>query len=165
MIEINPFHFFHHDHPFPFNLSTPYSPFQEEYFQNIRQMVKHYQSILNEDFWKNVSTMGQHQDRTNLPIEIWENDDFIFLTVITPGLKNLDRVEERFLNDQLITLKLYLPAVKPDSANVLIKSELPKGEYERDIFLPKAVETMDYSVSLESGILTYVFKKAREMSL
>lgn len=156
---MNPFDFFNNNQSFPFKMHPQFSP---EYLQDIRQMVKQYQAMFNEDFWKNISNLNQNGEIQRLPIEIWENDDFIFLMVIAPGLNDLDETDVYFQSDQLLTLFIKSHTVKPETATVLLKSELPKGNYEREIYLPKPVKTMDYSVSQENGILTYIFKKTIE---
>ncbi|KKB34244.1 Hsp20/alpha crystallin family protein [Bacillus thermotolerans] len=138
--------------------------FPMEHLHEVKSMIKHYHSILNEDFWSQVHqlSMNKHQSIQLFPIEIWESEDYIYLSVIIPGLANFQQVRLRFHNDQTAVLHIHSPSSKPGDAQTLVKSELPQQPYERDICFRTPVDTADYSFSYEHGVLTYTLKKKKE---
>lgn len=162
---MNPMDFFKQKNGFPFQ-AMPQPQFDPESMLELRKMVKQYHSILNDDFWGDIHGLGTSKRKQVqlIPVEIWDSEQNIYLTIIAPGLKDLNHTKIFFHNDQVLTLKIKHHSIKPPGAHALLTSELPQDMYEREIFLPKAVVTSDYSSSYEAGILTYVFKKANDES-
>lgn len=160
---MNPMDFFNQkkDSGFPFNQAgTHFSP---EYLNQIKTMVKQYNSVMTDDFWGDLNglTGGYKKEKAiqMLPIEIWENKDSLYLSMIVPGLEGLKDAKLFFENDQVVILKINSPSYKPAGAEILLRSETPQQMYERQIKLGKPVKTTDYSSSYQGGILTYTFAK------
>lgn len=135
--------------------------FTPEHLHHIKQMVKQYNSLLNEDFWQNIYGLSKQHTLQVLPIEIWESNDSLFLSIVAPGLSDMNEAALEFHSDQEVTLTVKANSLKPVNADQLLKSELPQQTYKREIFLPKRVDPFDYSSSYERGVITYVFIKVK----
>lgn len=158
---MNPMDFFKQKDGFPFN-AMPQPEFTPERIHELKKMVKQYHSVLNDDFWSDIHGLGTSKRKSEpmIPIELWESDQNVCLSIIAPGLSDLNQAKVFFHNDQLLTLKIKIHSIKPTSGNQLIYSDLPQQAYEREIFLQKSVKTANYSKNYENGILTYTFKKS-----
>ncbi|WP_102346185.1 Hsp20/alpha crystallin family protein [Bacillus sp. Marseille-P3661] len=152
--------FFNQKDGFPFN-HLPKSHFSPEYLQEIRNMVKQYNSVFNSEFWGTVHGLNTLKGR-NLrifPFELWECDEFLYLCLVVPGLSKIDDVKLNFHSHQIVSFKVKQRSMKPGGAKNLLKSELPQKEYEREIHLKTPIQTTDFSASYEDGVLVYTFKK------
>lgn len=140
----------------------PEPQFNPEQIHEYKKMVKHYHSFLNDDFWGDIHGLGTSKKKNVqlIPIEVWESEEHLYLSIISPGLPDLNHAKIIFHNDQALTLKIKTRSTRPIGAVTLLSSELPQHSYEREIFLQKSVITSDYSSSYEGGVLTYTFKKA-----
>ncbi|MDA7025094.1 hypothetical protein PJ311_00555 [Bacillus sp. CLL-7-23] len=68
-------------------------------------MVKQYHSLLNDDFWSNIHGLGtsRRKKTQTIPVEIWENDKNLFLSIVAPGLPHLNhalKIKSRSLKRQ-----------------------------------------------------------------
>ncbi|MBM7603017.1 HSP20 family molecular chaperone IbpA [Metabacillus crassostreae] len=160
---MNPMEFFHKKNGFPFQDALSQPHVNPESLQGIKDMVKQYQTILNDDFWGEVNGLRKHKTKNEpvLPIEIWENDENIYLLVVSPGLPDLQHAQIFFENDYECKLKIKTNSLMPKNDVTLLSTELPQQFYEREISIGKAVDTSDYSSSYEDGLLTYKFQKAK----
>ena len=162
---MNPMDFFNQSQKngFPFN-AMPTPQFSPEKLKEFKKMIKQYHSILNDDFWGNIQGVGTKKEKNIeiLPIEIWEDAENIYLSVVCPGLQEINHAKIFFHNDQVLTLKIKRHSIQPKDTVTLILSDLPQLSYEREIFLQKSVVTSDYCSSYEDSVLTYTFKKAKD---
>jgi HSP20 family molecular chaperone IbpA len=127
----------------------------------VKQMVKEYQSVLNDEFWDGLKGINSKKKVTILPIEIWEDETNIYLFVVAPGLDSLKNAKIEFEAKNLLRLKVKGHSLKPTSGHAKFSfSEMPVNEYERDIDLPVKVDA-DYSASYEEGVLSYTFQKIK----
>ncbi|RSK27534.1 hypothetical protein EJF36_11960 [Bacillus sp. HMF5848] len=164
---MNPMDFFNQKNGFPFNM-MPQQQFNPEQLHSIKQMVKQYNTIINDEFWGDVHGLAaakNTRETPNVPIEIWENDKYLFVTVIIPNLTDLKHVKIFFKNNQRFTLKIKMPSYKPEGAVTLLASNCPQRVFEKEVSLKKPVNTSDYSYSYEGGILLYTFQKAANETL
>ncbi|MBM7663475.1 HSP20 family molecular chaperone IbpA [Bacillus mesophilus] len=160
---MNPMEFFKGKEGFPFSAMSK-SHFNPEELYEIKNMVKQYHSILNEDFWADIHGVKAKKKKRDpiIPIEIWENDKYVYLSIIYPGLPDIKYARIHFQNDQIVKVKIKNHSLKPEGAVTLLSSDLPQNTYEREIFLGKSVITSDYSSSYEDGVLTYTFIKIKD---
>ncbi|WP_456275194.1 Hsp20/alpha crystallin family protein [Bacillus sp. AK128] len=160
---MNPMDFFKGKDGFPFN-AIPESQFNPEDLYDLKKMVKQYHSMLNEDFWSDIHGMRVKKNKREpvIPIEVWENDKFVYLSVICPGLPDIKYARIQFQNDQDLKLILKSHSIKPEGATTLLSSELPQNNFEREIHLKKSVVTTDYSSSFEDGVLSFTFIKIKD---
>lgn len=135
--------------------------FTPEHLHHIKQMMKQYHSLLNEDFWKNIYGLSKQHTLQVLPIEIWESKESLFLSIIVPGLANMNEATLDFHSEQEVTITVKANSIKPVNAEQLLKSELPQQTYQREILLPKRVDPFDYTSSYERGVITYVLIKTK----
>ncbi|MDC3417392.1 Hsp20 family protein [Aquibacillus salsiterrae] len=158
---MNPFELLKHFNNFPFQKMTS-DHFSPEYMDDVKKMMKQYQSFFDSDFFETMNQYQGNKDRQpHFPIEILENENFLYLNIVTPGLKDLRNSKLVFKNDREVLLKAKVTPRKTGEALTLIKSELPREVYERKIHLPKPVEETTYSSNYDDGVLTYVLKKKK----
>ncbi|TXC85982.1 hypothetical protein FS935_18175 [Metabacillus litoralis] len=160
---MNPMDFFNNKNGFPFQEALSQPHVNPESLQGIKNMVKQYQTILNDDFWGEINGLRKHKIKKEpvLPIELWENVEHIYLLIVCPGLPDLQHAHILFQNDQECTLKIKTNSLMPANDVALLSTELPQQYVEREISIGKSVNTSDYSSSYEDGLLTYKFQKAK----
>ncbi|MBB6454012.1 HSP20 family molecular chaperone IbpA [Salirhabdus euzebyi] len=160
---MNPTDFFNKKNGFPFN-AIPETQFNPEHIHDLKQMIKQYHSVLNDDFWGDIHGLrtSKRKGIEIIPIEIWEDEENLYLIIVAPGLQNKSHAKIYFHNDQALTLKIKTHSLKPVQSTQLITSDLPQNYYEREIFLKKSVLTSSYSSSYEKGVLTYTFNKVND---
>src|SRR5699024_7458141 len=129
--------------------------FTPEHLHHIKQMVKQYHSLLNEDFWKNIYGLSKQHTLQMLPIEIWESKDSLFLSIIVPGLVNMNEPTFVLHIEHEVTITLKPNTIKPKNTEKLYKSKLTQQTYQREVLLPKRVNLFHYTSSYERGVITY----------
>lgn len=160
---MNPIDFFDKKGGFPFN-AIPDSQINPESIYEMKKMVKQYHALLNDDFWGDIHGLRTSRSKKGqiIPVEIWENEENLFLLIIVPGLPNMNHAKIHFNNNQTLTLKVKARSLKPHNGVTLLTNELPQHSYEREIFLHRSVNTSDYTSSYENGVLTYTFTKMND---
>lgn len=160
---MNPMDFFNNKNGISFQEALSQPHIHPESLHGIKKMVKEYQTILNDDFWGDINGLrtNKRKNESILPVEIWEDEKNIYLLVVTPGLQDLQHAQISFQNDQECILKIKSNSLMPKNDVTLVSTELPQQYYEREIFIGKSVNTLDYSSSYEDGLLTYKLQKAK----
>jgi HSP20 family molecular chaperone IbpA len=135
-----------------------------DHFNNIKEMMKQYKQVLNDDFWKEMSNphsnmAKQKKGLKHIPIEIWETDKIYQVLAFIPGIKNQKQVEINFTGDNVLVLSVKKPSRNSYTYGTLVYSELENQNMHRNIKLPIPVITDSYTMSYENGILKVILKK------
>src|SRR5699024_11985365 len=98
--------------------------FTPEHLHHIKQMVKQYHSLLNEDFWKNIYGLSKQHTLQMLHIEIWESKNSLFLSIIFSGLANMNEATLDFHSEQVVTITVKENSIKLVYSEHILISEL-----------------------------------------
>jgi HSP20 family molecular chaperone IbpA len=156
--------------------SSPLSP--NFNFGQLNTMMDRLNMFLNNDLMRQMYNMQantpnfsntQHanpeqkvQQNRNVPIQIWENNQQIYVLASLPGLKNSEDVKVTFLDDKRIRLRAKANTNRPERNSRMVQSEFPKSVIERDIELPQPVSTTSYSANYQDGLYTLTLHKLDE---
>lgn len=135
-----------------------------DHFNHIKEMMKQYKQVLNDDFWKEMSNphfnmTNQKNSLKHIPIEVWETDKVYQLLAFIPGIKNQKQVGIKFIGDNVLVLNVKKPLRNSYTYGTLVYSELENPNMQRNIKLPISVITDSYTMSYENGILKLILKK------
>jgi HSP20 family molecular chaperone IbpA len=136
--------------------------FSSESINKIKEMANQMNSLLNDDFLENIygRTRSRHRNnRNNVPIEIWENNEELFLLLVLPGLETKNSYKIHFKSEEELVFQAKTEALQPPSGKMLMTSELPHHGVKSHITLPSPVKTENFTSYYENGVLTFVFKK------
>jgi len=92
------------------------------------------------------------------PVNLWEDDDFVYAEAELPGLKLQDLEISVTGNDQL-TLKGHRERSAPDKVE-WHRQERSFGAFERVLTLPVGVDPARVEARLENGVLTVKMAKS-----
>lgn len=92
------------------------------------------------------------------PVNVWEDDDFVYAEAELPGLK-LPDLEITVTADNRLTLKGKLAPTAPEKAE-WHRRERGFGGFEKTIQLPVSVDAAKVEARLENGILTIKMAKS-----
>lgn len=135
-----------------------------DHFNNIKEMMKQYRQVLNDDFWREMSNsqsnmVNQKKSLKHIPIEIWETEKIYHVLAFIPSIKNQKQVEITLTGDHVLVLSVKNPSRKNYTHGTLVYSELENQYMHRNIKLPLPVITDSYTMSYENGILKIILKK------
>ncbi|WP_186576654.1 Hsp20/alpha crystallin family protein [Aquibacillus kalidii] len=158
--------------PFSFMNQMNNGQFSPQYLDNIREMVKNFNSVLNEDFWKDIQGFtgsGNNQRRNPrqrelVPCEIWENEENYYISILIPGLTTASNAYLHFYNDQKLMIKAQASPIQPTGAKSLIATDFPHQTVEKEIDLPGPIRIEQYTKSFEHNILHIVLEKKQDTS-
>lgn len=147
-------------------------------FGQLNSMMERLNVFLNNDLMKHMYNLQsnvpnfsntQHADpdqraqqNRGVPIQIWENNQQIYVLASIPGLKNSDDVKVIFLSDTHVRLRAKPSTNRPERSSRMVQSDFPKTFFERDIELPQAVSTAKYSTNYKDGLYTLTLHKLEE---
>jgi HSP20 family protein len=92
------------------------------------------------------------------PVNLWEDDDFVYAEAELPGLK-LPNLEISVTGDNQLTLKGKREPVAPEKVE-WHRQERGFGSFERALTLPVSVDASKVEARLENGILTVKMAKS-----
>jgi HSP20 family protein len=92
------------------------------------------------------------------PLNVWEDDDFVYAEAELPGLK-LENLEITVTGDNQLTLKGNRPRTAPEKVQ-WHRQELGSGTFERVLTLPVTVDPAKVEARLEHGVLTIKMAKS-----
>lgn len=92
------------------------------------------------------------------PVNLWEDDDFVYAEAELPGLK-LPDLEITVTADNQLTLKGKREQTGPEKAE-WHRQERGFGSFERTIELPVSVDASKVEAHLENGVLTIKLAKS-----
>ena len=92
------------------------------------------------------------------PVNLWEDDDFIYAEAELPGLK-LSDLEITVSTDNTLSIRGKREAVTPDKVD-WHRQERSFGSFERSIALPVDVDAGKVDARLENGVLTIKMAKS-----
>jgi len=92
------------------------------------------------------------------PVNVWENDDFVWAEAELPGLK-LSDLEITVTADNQLTLKGTRQQAAPEKVE-WHRQERSFGSFERTFQLPVSVDAGKVEARLENGILTIKMAKS-----
>ncbi len=108
-------------------------------------------------------TEGWSGGHGRLPVNVWENDDSIFVELETPGLTS-EQIDVAVVNNEL-TVKINRPQPQPQEEGektVYHRHERPTGQTLRVLRLPVEVDGDKVSAELENGVLRIELPKAEK---
>ncbi|MFC4556857.1 hypothetical protein ACFO3D_01385 [Virgibacillus kekensis] len=153
----------------PFKSKNPFgemgninhNPLSAEYLDQIKEMMEQYNSVLNEEFWNNIQGISNRgrKKMEGFPIELWESDEELFIQAYIPGVKDTRRIKVSFLSDKKLKIKATQKSEQPTTAKRQLASDFTDSHIERYVKLPYEVETDNYSIHTEAGIVTLIFNK------
>ncbi|MCI0461021.1 MAG: Hsp20/alpha crystallin family protein [Gemmataceae bacterium] len=91
------------------------------------------------------------------PVNLWEDDDFIYAEAELPGIKMAD-LQVTVTGDNQLTLKGKRESAGPEQVE-WHRQERGFGSFERTIELPVAVDAGKVEARLENGVLTIKMAK------
>ena len=94
------------------------------------------------------------------PVNLWEDDDFVYAEAELPGLK-LPDLEITVTADNQLTLKGKRGSTAPEKVE-WHRQERGFGSFERSIELPVRVDAGKVEARLENGVLTVKMAKSPE---
>ena len=92
------------------------------------------------------------------PVNLWEDDDFVYAEAELPGLK-LPALEITVTADNQLTLKGKRVPAAPEKVE-WHRQERGFGRFERTIGLPVSVDASKVEARLENGVLTIKMAKS-----
>lgn len=114
-------------------------------------------------FFGNFSE-GWPPGRGRPAVNVWENDDTLFVELEVPGLSS-DQVDVAVVNNEL-TIKMHRPDTQVDAEGETVtyhRQERPIGETVRILRLPMEVDADKVSAELENGVLGIQLSKAEKV--
>jgi len=135
--------------------------FSQDNMVQFKKMVNQFNEVFNDDFWESVSRVNQlvkGKPGGSIPVEIWENKDYLYIVALVAGIKDKQSIKIRFKDDSTLILKVKYPLLKPIEDSFMVQTEI-SGFEEREIGLPQSVENSDYELDLSEGILTLTLTK------
>lgn len=134
----------------------------QENMVQFQKMVNQFNTVFNDDFWESVSRLNRlikgKPGGGGIPIEIWENRDYLYVVALVAGIKDKQNIKIRFRDNSTLILKVKYPLLKPVEDGFMVETEVP-GFEEREINLPQPVQSSDYELDLNEGILTLSLAK------
>ncbi len=97
--------------------------------------------------------------RSQLPVNVWENDEALFVELEVPGLKSED-LELSVVGNEL-SIKVNRQPVE-EQQMTYHRRERPVGAFTRVLRLPAEVDAEGVRADLQSGVLTVQLPKAPE---
>ncbi len=94
------------------------------------------------------------------PVNLWEDDEFVYAEAELPGLKRAD-LEITVAADNQLTLKGNRESTVPEKVE-WHRQERGFGSFERIVQLPVSVDAGKVEARLENGILTVKMAKSPE---
>lgn len=144
------------------DLLTPLSLlFSQENMVQFKKMINQFNTVFNDDFWESVSRVNKlvkGKPGGSIPVEIWEDRDWLYIVALVAGIKDTQSIKIRFKDDSTLILKVKYPLLKPVEDSFMVETEIP-GFEEREINLPQPVKSSDYELDLNEGILTLSLAK------
>ena len=135
--------------------------FSQENMVQFKKMVNQFNEVFNDDFWESVSRVNQlvkGKPGGSIPVEIWENRKHLYVVALIAGIKEKNNLKIRFKEDSALVLKVKYPLLKPVEDSFMVQTEVP-GFEEREVSLPQPVNTNDYKLDLNDGVLTLTLNK------
>jgi HSP20 family molecular chaperone IbpA len=151
--------FFNEKDPFSFmNKNHHKSP---EYFKELKGMMNSLNEVLSDDFWEQMNGFNQRKKsrKEYIPIEVWEDADHLYVTVVAPWIKDTKDVEVEFHNRQLLLVKAKVHSIKPPGGETLLYSEIPRRTFQKKFKLPSPVDDEQFSINFENGVLVITLNK------
>lgn len=139
-------------------LSLLFSP---ESMLQLKKVVNQFNDVFNDDFWESVTRVNQlvkGKSGGSIPVEIWENNKHYYIVVLLAGIHDKHNIKIRFKDNNTLILKVRYPLLKPVEDCLMVQSEISRFE-EREISLAQPVESNDYELDLNEGVLTITLNK------
>lgn len=144
------------------DLLTPLSQmFSPESILQLKKVVNQFNEVFNDDFWESVARVNQlvkGKSRGTIPVEIWEDKTNFYITALVAGIKDKENIKIRFKDNSTLILKVKYPLLKPVEDCFLVQTEIPRFE-EKEFGLTQPVESEDYELDLNEGVLTLTLQK------
>jgi len=134
---------------------TRWQPFRE-----LRHEMRRFQREMNRLFGRRGFDFETWQALAvlYLPVNLWEDDDFVYAEAELPGLK-LPDLEITVTADNQLTLKGKREPAAPGKVE-WHRQERSFGGFERTIDLPVSVDAAEVEARLENGVLTIKMAKS-----
>jgi len=123
----------------------------------LQQMIDFMDRVFNTG-WSEGNSTRASDVVYNLPVDIWEKDNFYFIRAAVPGVKpeNLDIT----VQDNVLTLGGEVKHQWEGDQNVKFwRLETTYGKFRRSIRLPEQVKTDEIEAAFESGFVTITIPK------
>lgn len=124
--------------------------------RNMQNLQAHAPNFTNT---RPAQTSNQTRQSNSIPIQLWENDQQIYVLASLPGLKNSDDVKITFLDEKRIRIRAKSPVYRPEKNSKMVQSEFPKATIEREVELPQPVSTKSYSSTFKDGLYSLTLQK------
>ncbi len=144
----------------------------------LNAMMQRLSSFLNNDLMRNMynlqanaptfsntrppQTSNQMKQNHSIPIQLWENNQQIYVLASLSGLKSSEDVKVTFLDDNRIRIRAKAPIYRPEKNSRVVKSEFPRNVIEREIELPHPVSPKSYSANFKDGLYTLTLHKLED---
>lgn len=119
------------------------------------------QERINKIFDETASkeSLSAHSD-WDPPVDIFETDTDIILTIELPGLKEEDIDIQ--VNEGILTIKGIKKIPYKKDKNSFYRLERPYGKFSKSFNLPNTVDINKINANLKDGILTIIIRKKTE---
>jgi HSP20 family protein len=140
------------------SILTRWEPFRELRHE-IRHM-RHFQRAMDRLFgrWGIDLPEWQALSVSYPPVNLWEDDDFVYAEAELPGMKLLD-LEITVAGDNQLTLKGKRESTAQEKVE-WHRQERGFGSFERTIELPVSVDAGKVDARLDNGVLTVKMAKS-----
>lgn len=153
-------------------MGSPYSMLQ------LQEMMERLNHFLSNDLMRYMYNLQAHNPNfttmpsrdtpkpaevtKQMPIQLWETEQHMYVLASIPGQKSSDDVKVTFVSDRLLRLRAKGPTSRPERNSRIVATEFPRGIIERDVELPHAVKTKTYSAQYSDGLYTLTLHKLDE---
>jgi HSP20 family protein len=140
------------------SILTRWDPFRE--LRHEMRQMRHFQRAMNRLFgrWGIDLPEWPPPAVSYPPVNLWEDNDFVYAEGELPGLK-LPDLEITVTADNRLTLKGKREPAAPQKVE-WHRQERGFGSFERTIELPVSVDAAKVEVRLENGVLTIKMAKS-----
>jgi HSP20 family protein len=140
------------------SILTRWEPFRE--LRHEMRQMRHFQRAMDRLFGRWGIELPERPALavSYPPVNLWEDDDFVYAEAELPGLK-LPELEITVTGDNQLTLKGKREQTGPEKAE-WHRQERSFGSFERNIELPVSVDAGKVEARLENGVLTIKMAKS-----
>jgi HSP20 family molecular chaperone IbpA len=135
---------------------------------NMNQLLTEMDNLLNHNLntylnQQSYATQMPASSTSNIPLQLWESDESIYLLASLPGIKSIKEIQVKIEDPQTVVIKGRIGSLKPEPTCRILHSEIAMlQELERKIQLPSPVATKSFTTNFADGILTIKFNKEKD---
>lgn len=130
-----------------------------EPFKDLTTIHEHLNRILEENILKMVQSKDSFIGGWNPPVDIYELEDEVVMTVELPGMKQKDIHLE--MKDDVLTLKGESKLNDDAKEENYLRMERLFGPFQRSFSLPALIDSNSIKASFDQGVLTVSLPKQK----